>query len=61
MMRGSASFTNIPAQGVTASTKRPWVLTSCTKGRLFSRPTRASSSPKAGAVWTMPVPSVRVT
>ena len=61
MMAGSASLTNTPAQGATSATKRPSVSTAFTTGRSFSRPTRMSSSPKAGAMCTMPVPSPVVT
>src|SRR5665647_3232055 len=61
MMAGSASLTKTPAHGVTSATKRPSRSTAFTTGRSFSRPTRMSSSPKAGAMWTIPVPSVVVT
>ncbi len=60
-MAGSASLTKTPAHGVTSAMNLPSVSTALTMGRSFSCPTRMSSSPKAGAMWTMPVPSVVVT
>ncbi len=61
MMPWSASLTNTWAHGAMAATKRPAVSTGLTTGRSLSRPMRMSSSPKAGAMCTMPVPSVVVT
>ena len=55
---GSAFLTKVPAQGVSSVMLPRAVLPSDTKGMVVvSRQTRASSSPKAGALWTMPVPS----
>ena len=59
-MRPSLMFSGIQWM-VWLLAMQPLVATSCTKGRSFSRPTRAASSPKAGAMCTMPVPSVSVT
>ena len=56
----SASLTNSPSHGV-PPVRRPCASTSCKNGSSHSRPTRLSSSPKAGAMWTTPVPSVSVT
>ena len=39
----------------------PFSSTGCTIGILYFRQTTLSSSPKAGAVWTIPVPSSAVT
>ena len=57
MMPASASLTNTPAQGVTSAVKRASSSTGMITGRSLAWPTIMSSAPKAGAMWTMPVPS----
>ncbi len=55
-MSRSASLQKRPAKSVTASGKRPSVPSSWRNPIPCSRQIRKSSSPKAGAVWTIPVP-----
>ena len=57
MMRRSASFTNRPVYSGTVWSKAPSTSTGLRTGRPSTRPTAASSSPKAGAMWTIPEPS----
>ena len=61
MMPASASFTNSPAQGSTTASKRPAASTGLSVGSPSASPTSRSTSPKAGARWTMPDPSTVVT
>ena len=56
-MPGSASLTHFPAHGVTAELNVPSGPTGLSTGRSSALATSMSSTPKAGARWTMPVPS----
>ena len=56
-----ASNTCCPAYGGTSVVNRPWLSTGTTGSMPAASVTTLSSSPKAGAMWTMPVPSSVVT
>ena len=55
------SRTNFPAHGSTSGTNFPDLSTKFTNAIPFCFATKLSSSPYAGAICTIPVPSVNVT
>ena len=55
------SLTNLPAQGSTSGTNFPDLSTKLINVIPFCFATKLSSSPYAGAICTIPVPSVSVT
>ena len=58
MIAGSASFTKTPCTNAGAcSVKVPSSATGRHTGQPWVRPIARSSGPKAGAMWTIPVPS----
>ena len=61
MIALSASLQNCPPNSATAGRKFAFSSSRSSGGRPAARPTRKSSSPYAGAMWTMPVPSSVVT
>ena len=61
MIGRSASLNQSPERSPKSSMKRPSAVTGLRTGRPCFWPVAKSSMPKAGAVWTMPVPSSVVT
>ncbi len=61
MISGSASLTKRPVHCGTRWSKAASASTGLRTGRPSTRDTAASSSPKAGAMWTMPEPSSTAT